>query len=297
MGDADATVSAAAPTAADTAAVVPAEDAASSSTASSSTVRVVVMRHSERADEAPHHKAVQYPGLGKRKVWWPLHDAPLTMRGARGATMAAAKMRSVLENPSEYFFDGVHTSPYVRCMMTATAVSRTLELPLTVNPFLGCCAEYSRVSYKRGASPKFLEQRLWSEVTGEGVVAHELSREDGTPSSTDQFREHLELRAVRAARAGKPAILAVTHREGLRVLDDAASEERMITPYCAVREYDLEVESMTWRLVHDSKILRPEPASAHHALGKPQSYRFAFGDPDGSSVPDTEHLVAEPVLS
>lgn len=77
------------------------------------------------------------------------------------------------------------------------------------------------------------------------------------------------------------AVLLVTHREGIRELDRLCGAGRMTTPYCSVHEYDFDLDSGKWRLVHDSVIRKPAGGSRYRDIL--QDYQFAFEEEKGKA--------------
>jgi broad specificity phosphatase PhoE len=177
----------------------------------------------------------------------------------------------------------VHTSPLVRCVQTAAGVARALGgLPLVAHAALSACAQKvadagaagSAVNYAPPAELRAAASGLEVEFAdddeetvrkeGEGVGLHGF----------DRFRAAVE-RIAREAE-GDGAVLVVTHREGLRGLDRLCGEGRMATPYCTAHEYDFDLATGKWALVHESAIRVPRCAEGWRALLL--DYRFAFVD-------------------
>jgi broad specificity phosphatase PhoE len=300
--------------------------------------RVVVVRHAERADEAPLQHLGGVPWVLRRAR----HDPPLTRRGeemaslagshiarvtaagredvgaalraaagsvagAAGSTGAAAAFGSRRapcggdeahreadagdeEDDGEeegagrgggdlgqpYQFSAVYSSPLVRCLQTAAAIARELGgLPLVANSALSACAQKVRVAGAAGRPVSYASPaELQAVATGltlhlDGMQPH--GDDDGL-HGLDAFRSAVERIAREDPGAG--GVLVVTHREGIRELDRLCGEGRMATPYCVVHEYDFDVGTGKWALVHTSRIRVPRGAAKRRAIV--EDYRFAF---------------------
>lgn len=89
---------------------------------------LVVLRHSERKDYVDKTYKTSEEGLK-----WP-HDAPLTERGHE---LAAEVAKELLELHKTAKFVALAVSPYRRCVETAAAVAKLLNLPVIVDQELG----------------------------------------------------------------------------------------------------------------------------------------------------------------
>jgi broad specificity phosphatase PhoE len=243
----------------------------------SSKHRLFLVRHAQRADEAPpgapvHTSAGQRPA--ESHDW---HDPPITELGAEQAACAA---RHIVRTLSEkHKFTAVYASPYTRCIQTAYPLAKLLNVPLAVEPALGVCAA-SFVRMKRSGkypvTPSSLEEltRWMSDIPVEVLGTLADCKEDIVPA--------LERIVGRSAASSNNVTLAVTHREGIRTLDAICGEkEIMSTPYCVVHEYEFERASNHWRLIHNSAVCIPEPRSKYESgqnAGRRRDREFAFSD-------------------
>lgn len=236
--------------------------------------RVVLVRHAERADESPDAPVTveNYP------TW----DPPLTEIGVVQARCAAALVTSKLSTLFN-FSPAVHTSPFLRCVQTAHPFAHALQLPLVVDTGAGACAWAFKKALRDGGRPPPLlgEPRL-------RAVAPGVELRCGAPPtpSTSGFLPYLAALAAcapappRADDARAPAVLVVTHREGVRELDRACGvAERMATPYCVAREYDYDLLSGAFSVVTDGRLSAPEARAlfcADGLEGRTRDREFAF---------------------
>ena len=120
----------------------PSSSSSSSSASSSTTVRVWVVRHSERADEKGGRTLLARQRSAEKKSGVKLgySDPPLT-NGRGGGLDQSAVMALVLRASIEAGTPvKVFTSPLVRCVQTAAAIGRTLHVPVVPVASLGACA-------------------------------------------------------------------------------------------------------------------------------------------------------------
>lgn len=101
-----------------------------SASATAPVCEVFLVRHAERADEAPQHAARAPVDL----PWW---DPPITERGVDQARHAANQL--VAEH-QESPFRLVYASPCVRTVQTASYIATTLGVPICLAPGLASCA-------------------------------------------------------------------------------------------------------------------------------------------------------------
>ena len=124
---------------------------ATSDDPSPGSVRLWIIRHGERADEAPTEEGRQW--VRKHQSQW--FDPPLTERGQEQARLLAEELAMQL-GPSPGF-SVIHCSPLRRALQTAEPVSKRLGLPIQVVPSLGACTaavqEHGMLSFGK-------EQRL-----------------------------------------------------------------------------------------------------------------------------------------
>lgn len=231
--------------------------------------RVVVVRHAERADEAPLQRLGGAPwavGGGRART-----DPPLTARGEDMAALAGEHLASIVGGG--YGFAAVHSSPLVRCLQTAAALARALGgVPVEADAGLAACAGRVAAAAAKGASVPYAPERELRAATA-GLQLGLGGMDGRSGGGAAGFRAAVE-RIAREAAAPGGAVLVVTHREGVRELDRAAGEARMAAPYCVVHEYDFCEESGAWALVRDSKIVAPRVA--HGLRDVVRDYRFAF---------------------
>lgn len=238
--------------------------------------RVVLVRHAERADENP--------GAAVSLEHFPEWDPPLTEIGVDQARRAAVHVGSKLS--SFYSFSpAVYTSPFLRCVQTAHPFAQALHLPLVVDTGAGACAWAFKKSLRdEGRPPPFLgESALHSAAPG-------MELRFGAPR-TEGAEDFVSFLASVAACAPPPqpagdghlrapAVLVVTHREGLRELDRLCGvAERMATPYCVAREYDYDLSSGAFSVVPDARLSAPEARSLFYAdglEGRSRDREFAF---------------------
>jgi broad specificity phosphatase PhoE len=231
--------------------------------------RVFLVRHAMRADEAPQEPA------GVPKKVYQNHDPPLAKLGEEQACQAA---RHIVGTLSKTFnIPSVYTSPYSRCVQTAYPLAKQLQASLVVEPALGVCAN-SFVKCQANARalpapPSTLAELKLSMPDIALEVAGVL------PECEEAFLPALERIARKSAASSQQATLAVTHREGIRMLDRHCGEtERMSTPYCVVHEYEFNAKDNRWRLVYDSVVCVPEPSSLFPSgqSGRRRDREFAF---------------------
>lgn len=185
---------------------------------------VYVVRHAERADEADT-SWLPPPGLHAC-------DAPLTPLGLAQAAEAAAVVATLhAARP----FARVVTSPFVRCVQTAAALSVALRLPLVAHPGLGACAKVAsdcggirHVPLCRDAAvlsawlPAGVALQAHSPAAsadngdqGDGKDKDDATDDDDAEDDDDFF---LASDALAWAHAPHAPALLVTHREGIRAL-------------------------------------------------------------------------------
>eukprot|EP00931_Biecheleriopsis_adriatica_P048811 TRINITY_DN28203_c0_g1_i1.p1 TRINITY_DN28203_c0_g1~~TRINITY_DN28203_c0_g1_i1.p1 ORF type:complete len:405 (-),score=77.61 TRINITY_DN28203_c0_g1_i1:3-1190(-) len=102
--------------------------AGDSPASSSQKLRVVVLRHGERADQATP-QAWYRSELGRRYPF----DPPLTHRGR----MQASEVAKELDKAYGRDFELVISSPFIRCIETAVVICKQLDLGLCVDRELG----------------------------------------------------------------------------------------------------------------------------------------------------------------
>lgn len=223
-------------------------------------MRIVVIRHGQRCDEFPGAPVASVPGA--HHAAYP-EDPPLTLEGVRQAQMAAEHISFFVQK--SYDVDVVYSSPMVRCAQTAYPLARALNRPLILEPNIGVCALRFKRALEAGSRPSLLavdEFPLLRDCFRDVEVSY-----DGRsyPKCEDDFRVMAEqIARQRESESGgtstQKAVLLVTHREGIRYLDRLCGEEvKHATPYCACHEYDFDVTTSRWSLVHNSKILKPQP--------------------------------------
>jgi broad specificity phosphatase PhoE len=220
-------------------------------------VRVVAVRHAERVDEAP----AEPPG---RVPWARAADPPLTARGERQSAAAGRHIARVTAAAGSYEFRVVHASPYVRCAQTATAISRALGyVPLHFVYGLAACALAYKKAFAAGSVPDFESSDGIREMCGDAAevtFSSEMPHAASNPfvPAVEQLARMSADTAIAGGRDNCPAILIVTHREGLFELDQASGETaRFQMPYVVVHEYDYDCKQKSWSLVRDSPILKP----------------------------------------
>lgn len=221
------------------------------------TQRVILVRHAERADEAPLENigSIKWD-INKRR-----HDPPLTRRGEEQARIAAKYIVDMCKNCTDergqYNFEVVHTSQLLRCTQTAAALARELgDAPLRVDAGLAACAKRCRLA---AAAGKDLPLASLAELI-KAAASHKIEVAPCVrppPEKADcLFIDTLE--ELARQQRGIGGLLVVTHREGIRELDRRAGEVRsMAMPYCVVHEYDFDIETGSWKLLHDSPIAKP----------------------------------------
>lgn len=239
---------------------------------------MVLVRHAERADENPGAPLSElHPGRVGTAAY-PECDPPLTSVGAEQASLAANHFANKLG--TLYAFDGVYVSPFIRCVQTAYPFARELNLPLIVHSRAGVCAwAYKKALRDYGRPPVLLSESQLRGITPKV----ELSCDDPMPPVEPGFISFLEqLARICPGTVGqrKPAVLVLTHREGIRELDQLCGvEERMATPYCVVREYDYKLATSSFTLVRNSTLCVVEALSLYSAdgiEGKTRNRQFAF---------------------
>lgn len=234
------------------------------------TRRVILVRHAERADEAPLEDIGSVPWSRTTR----LYDPPLTRRGEEQARIAAKYIGDMFKVHSGetglYDFSAVHTSQLLRCTQTAAAVSRELGgVPLRVNAGLASCAKWCRIAAALGREVKLASVTELAEAVAD--IEIEVARYV-RPSPRHACRKFVEtLEDLARQQRDNGALLVVTHREGIRQLDRIAGEVRkMAMPYCVVHEYEFDLVSGSWTLLDDSVIAKPVPCT------RPKNRTFAF---------------------
>jgi broad specificity phosphatase PhoE len=88
---------------------------------------LIVYRHGERSDEAPDHRKVDFECVS---------DAPLTVVGHEQAEIASEVIFRMIPDPTS-----VHlvSSPLIRCIQTASKLSKKLSTPIYLEEGFGEC--------------------------------------------------------------------------------------------------------------------------------------------------------------
>lgn len=92
---------------------------------------IVVLRHSERLD----HMDKTYIETEEGKLW--PFDSPITEKGFELARGVAAELADLKKDDKDVTFAAVVSSPYRRCMETASEVAKKLAIPIIVDQEIG----------------------------------------------------------------------------------------------------------------------------------------------------------------
>jgi broad specificity phosphatase PhoE len=229
-----------------------------------------------RADEAPlEPDGVKSAHLPKKI--YPNNDPPLAKLGEEQACQAARHIVATLSK--KFHITSVYTSPYSRCVQTAYPLAKQLQASLVVEPALGVCAA-SYVTCRANARALPAPPSTLAELqTWMPDIALEVA--GILPECDESFVPALERLVRRSAASSQQATLAVTHREGIRMLDrHCGVTERMSTPYCVVHEYEFHENANRWSLVYNSVLCVPEPSSMFPSgqTGRRRDREFAFAN-------------------
>jgi len=173
-------------------------------------VRVVVVRHGERLDEADSQ---EWRRVRTRETQ---HDPPLTAPGWDQSKLAAGKLAAVLDDNQTHV--KVYSSPTARTLSTAAAIACGLlsELPATVTPVysLNCCAAAQRYGVAKAfpsgeptaETLQGVSVTCWPPLGIPEQVDHRQGAGGGFVEATKEL----------AALHGEgEALVLVTHREGI----------------------------------------------------------------------------------
>ncbi|GMI08424.1 hypothetical protein TrRE_jg5452 [Triparma retinervis] len=193
-------------------------------------IKVLVMRHGERADEADEAVSDTL-------------DPMLTSLGIQQATSAWSRLLLQTASPPSIF-----TSSLTRCLQTAKSIPPTPypSLSITIAPGLASCA--LAVSQLGGMLPSLVPPRICpTSALNRASLLPPLSSPCKFVLPPDESLNDLEgitpmgqfratvVGCVKSAEEGEDVVL-VTHREGIRdmMMITGAAEGRVRTPYCGV---------------------------------------------------------------
>lgn len=202
-------------------------------------VRIFVLRHGERLDEA---NPLEW---AKKATQEAAYDAPLTQLGWRQAEEAGRIVAAMLKRtPSSVLPPPVtvYSSPTSRTLSTASAVAKLLGVPDIVPAFaLNCCAaakEYGVI----GGFPKTLPAdevlgsvplRCWPPIGDAAEIDRIAVRSNGFVQT---------VRDLAGAHNGGDAAVLVTHREGIWELLEHLGLQPS-AKYCCVKSLAFDKDS------------------------------------------------------
>lgn len=253
--------------------------------------RVFLLRHAQRCDEAPESSArppvpglehltglnyLKHPTSAARLPTAIRQDPPLTLLGHRQSALATSQIATTLAH--NYSFTEVRTSPFLRCVQTAIPLATALSAPLVADAALAQAALSFRRGIESANHPPLHPEPVLRVVAGNVPLA--VAPRPPSSLTATSFLPHLEAMAdgvaARQAADGQlpEALLCVTHRESIRALERICGvEKRLATPYCALHEYDFDVERRKWSLVHDSLVYRRDERAGNRETDR----EFAYG--------------------
>jgi len=234
-------------------------------------VRVIIVRHGERLDEADRDE------WRRVRTQETLSDPPLTATGWDQASLAGGKIVAVLRQRAEASVI-VYSSPTVRTLSTAAAIVRSLkgvgkEDVLRVVPAysLNCCA----AAQHHGVAKAFPKGEPSIDVTMKGVNlacwppvgnAEEVDRRQ---SSGGGFVE--AVKDLARCHSEGDTLVMVTHREGIwQLLRHVGG--KMQSGYCNISTFNFEPQSgalTAWDTLSERS--QQTSASNAHQKGQPST--------------------------
>eukprot|EP00930_Biecheleria_cincta_P063203 TRINITY_DN48708_c0_g1_i1.p1 TRINITY_DN48708_c0_g1~~TRINITY_DN48708_c0_g1_i1.p1 ORF type:complete len:354 (+),score=45.22 TRINITY_DN48708_c0_g1_i1:58-1119(+) len=201
-------------------------------------VKVIVVRHGERLDEADRQK---WRSIRTEETQ---HDPPLTDAGWDQATLAGQKIDALLN--ARDFRVTMYSSPTARTLTTAAAILTRLSdncKPTSVTPAysLNCCA----AAKTYGVHKSFPKNQPAGDVLKGAALA--CWPPLGDPDLVDQRQERHggfveSVKELAAKHADGDVLILVTHREGIWELLHCIGGQ-MKSGYCAITLCSYELSS------------------------------------------------------
>ncbi|CAK0808635.1 unnamed protein product [Prorocentrum cordatum] len=219
---------------------------------------VFVTRHGARLDNGPDRQAGWMQKFGL-----PRDDAPLSPHGETAAMELAARMA---EHNEEIPIAHVVSSPFIRCVQTASIVAQTLSLSVKVEP--GICEILSTFP------PGFMRPEEAKERFGAAIDLEYEPVVDAGSLSPEFSDGQAATRAARAASkvrenlGGRPGILFCGHGASCLGIVEAFGGCGYIG-YCSLSRFARQVEGRQWSCVG-------EQGDVSHLSDKRTSLNSAF---------------------
>ena len=187
---------------------------------------VFVTRHGARIDNSPTDRDanwLKHAGHSRRD------DPHLSPHGERAAAELAAKLKAQTAFPIAH----VVSSPFVRCMQTADAVARALDLPIKVEP--GICEVLHAFPPRLAASTELAARWRIDDAYTPVVGVSDLQRE----RSDGEAARRSQRAAEEVRRRLDGPILFVGHGASCLGLVRAFGDAGGYVGYCTVSRFEL----------------------------------------------------------